>query len=56
MWKRRFTRQASSGIFARKPDTGEAIWYYQRSPHDVHDYDGVNESIVVDLPLGGSTR
>ena len=46
----------TSGIFARKPDTGEAIWYYQYSPHDVHDYDGVNESVLVDLPLGGATR
>jgi len=46
----------TSGIFARRPDTGEAIWYYQYSPHDVHDYDGVNESVLVDLPLGGTTR
>ena len=46
----------TSGIFARKPDTGEAIWYYQWSPHDVHDYDGVNESVLVDLPLGGTPR
>ena len=46
----------TSGIFARKPETGEAIWYYQYSPHDVHDYDGVNESVLVDLPLGGATR
>ena len=22
------------GIFARKPDTGDAIWFYQWSPHD----------------------
>jgi PQQ-dependent dehydrogenase (methanol/ethanol family) len=46
----------TSGIFARKPETGEAIWYYQWSPHDLHDYDGVNENVLVDLPLGGSPR
>jgi PQQ-dependent dehydrogenase (methanol/ethanol family) len=46
----------TSGIFARKPDTGEAIWFYQWSPHDLHDYDGVNENILVDLPLGGASR
>jgi alcohol dehydrogenase (cytochrome c) len=26
------------------------------SPHDVHDYDGVNESVLVDLPVNGATR
>jgi PQQ-dependent dehydrogenase (methanol/ethanol family) len=46
----------SSGVFARKPATGEAVWYYQWSPHDLHDYDGVNENILLELPIGGSTR
>jgi PQQ-dependent dehydrogenase (methanol/ethanol family) len=46
----------SSGVFARDPDTGEAIWYYQITPHDLWDYDAINESILVDLSLGGSTR
>jgi len=44
------------GIFARKLSTGEAVWFYQFSPHDLHDYDGVNESVLVDLPIGGVTR
>jgi PQQ-dependent dehydrogenase (methanol/ethanol family) len=26
------------------------------SPHDLHDYDGVNESVLVDLPIGGHLR
>jgi lanthanide-dependent methanol dehydrogenase len=46
----------SSGIFARNPDTGEAVWFYQWSPHDLHDYDGVNEQILLDLPVGGQLR
>jgi lanthanide-dependent methanol dehydrogenase len=46
----------TSGIFARKPDTGEAQWFYQWSPHDVHDYDGVNENVLVDLPINGQRR
>ena len=46
----------TAGIFARRPDTGEAIWYYQWSPHDLWDYDGVNESILVDLTIGGARR
>jgi PQQ-dependent dehydrogenase (methanol/ethanol family) len=46
----------TSGTFARRPDTGEAVWFYQWSPHDLHDYDGVNEHVLVDLPLGGAIR
>ncbi|HEY0544462.1 MAG TPA: methanol/ethanol family PQQ-dependent dehydrogenase [Pyrinomonadaceae bacterium] len=46
----------TSGIFARKPDTGEALWFYQWSPHDLHDYDGINEQILLDLPVNGQQR
>ena len=46
----------ASGVFARDPDTGEAIWFYQFSPHDLYDYDGVNENILLDLPIKGQTR
>ncbi len=46
----------TSGLFARRPDTGQAVWFYQTSPHDLHDYDGVNESVLVDLPIQGRTR
>ncbi|MBV8516110.1 MAG: methanol/ethanol family PQQ-dependent dehydrogenase [Acidobacteria bacterium] len=46
----------TSGIFARRPDTGEAVWYYQWSPHDEFDYDGINEQLLLDLPIGGKTR
>ncbi|HST54141.1 MAG TPA: methanol/ethanol family PQQ-dependent dehydrogenase [Pyrinomonadaceae bacterium] len=46
----------TSGIFARDPDTGEAHWFYQWSPHDLHDYDGINEQILLDLPINGQTR
>lgn len=46
----------TAGIFARRPDTGEAIWFYQWSPHDLWDHDGVNESIVVDAEVRGARR
>jgi lanthanide-dependent methanol dehydrogenase len=46
----------SSGIFARDADTGEAIWHYQYSPHDLYDYDAVNENILLELPINGQTR
>ena len=43
-------------IFARRPETGEAIWAYQINPHDDHDYDGVNENILLDLIINGRLR
>jgi lanthanide-dependent methanol dehydrogenase len=46
----------TTGIFARDPATGAAHWYYQMSPHDEHDYDGVNEQLLLDMPFGGSMR
>ncbi|HEY9516323.1 MAG TPA: PQQ-dependent dehydrogenase, methanol/ethanol family [Gemmatimonadaceae bacterium] len=46
----------STTIFARNPETGQARWAYQMGPHDMYDYDGVNESIVADIPIGDSTR
>ena len=44
------------GMFARKPDTGEAVWAYQWSPHDLYDHDGINELVLLDLPINGQTR
>ena len=46
----------TSGLFARDPATGQARWFYQISPHDLHDYDGVNENLLVDLTIGDATR
>ena len=46
----------TAGIFARDPDTGAARWFYQFSPHDMHDYDAVNENLLLDLPVGGRAR
>jgi PQQ-dependent dehydrogenase (methanol/ethanol family) len=46
----------TAGVFARRPADGQARWYYQYSPHDLHDYDGVNENVLLDLPWRGSVR
>jgi len=46
----------SCAIMARDADTGELVWAFQVTPHDMWDYDTVNENILVDLPLGGTTR
>jgi PQQ-dependent dehydrogenase (methanol/ethanol family) len=42
----------TAGIFARDPDDGQAVWYYQWSPHDLFDHDGINENVLLELPLG----
>jgi lanthanide-dependent methanol dehydrogenase len=46
----------TSGTFARDPDTGEAVWFYQWNPHDLFDHDGINEHILIDLAVGGQPR
>src|SRR5215208_3411369 len=46
----------STAIIARDPDTGEMVWAFQPTPHDLWDYDAVNENILVDLPIGGQSR
>lgn len=44
------------GIFARNADTGEAVWFYQATPHDLFDHDEVNENVLVDLAIDGTPR
>ncbi len=46
----------TSSLFARRSSDGQAIWAYQMNPHDDHDYDGVNENILVDATIGGKQR
>ncbi|MGH7509458.1 MAG: methanol/ethanol family PQQ-dependent dehydrogenase [Gemmatimonadales bacterium] len=46
----------ASSVFARDADTGEALWAYQWTPHDEHDYDGINENHLLDLNWGGQIR
>jgi len=42
-------------VLAIRPSTGEVVWHYQFSPGDPYDYDGVNELVLADLPIGGKT-
>ncbi len=46
----------TSGVWARDADNGQAVWFYQMSPHDLFDWDGINEDILLDLPWQGTTR
>jgi alcohol dehydrogenase (cytochrome c) len=40
-------------ILALNPDEGTYKWHFQASPHDVWDYDGVNEPLLVDIEKDG---
>ncbi|HUQ12623.1 MAG TPA: PQQ-dependent dehydrogenase, methanol/ethanol family [Steroidobacteraceae bacterium] len=46
----------TEGIFARNPDTGQARWFYQYSPHGLWDHSAVNESILLDVEWQGRPR
>lgn len=46
----------TASIFARDPDTGMARWAYQWGPHDLFDYDGINENLLLDLEIDGTMR
>jgi PQQ-dependent dehydrogenase (methanol/ethanol family) len=46
----------TAGIFARNLDNGKARWFYQWSPHDLYDYDGINENILLDMDWQGQPR
>jgi len=43
-------------IVALDPDTGKLKWYFQPSPHDVHDWDAVETPVVFDANFGGVKR
>lgn len=46
----------SMTIMARDADTGMAKWFYQMTPHDEWDYDGVNENILTNQTMDGVER
>ena len=46
----------SMTIMARDADTGMAKWFYQMTPHDEWDYDGVNEMILTNQTIDGKDR
>jgi alcohol dehydrogenase (cytochrome c) len=43
-------------ILAMNPDTGKIAWYFQPSPHDVHDWDAVETPVLFDAPFRGRAR
>ena len=43
-------------IVALHADTGKLAWYYQTSPHDVHDWDSVETPVLLDGTIDGKPR
>lgn len=46
----------ASSVLAIDPDTGKLKWYFQFTPHDLYDYDGVETPVLVDMKYGGKPR
>jgi PQQ-dependent dehydrogenase (methanol/ethanol family) len=46
----------TNSILALNPDTGKLKWYYQVTPHDVHDWDANAPLVLVDTNYRGSHR
>ncbi len=43
----------TDSILALDPDTGKLKWYFQVVPHDLWDYDAVNEPVLIDTEIQG---
>jgi len=46
----------TSSVIAIRPKTGEIACYFQYTPNDVYDVDGVDENVLADMPIGGQMR
>jgi len=46
----------TASILALNADTGRLAWHYQTTPGDHWDFDAVQNLILADLPIGGTTR
>ena len=40
-------------IVALDADTGKLQWHFQATPHDVWDWDGVSEAVLIDMEIDG---
>ena len=46
----------SNSVLAIDPDTGKLKWYYQFTPHDLHDWDATETPMLVDAQFHGEPR
>lgn len=46
----------SDAVLAIDPDTGELKWYFQFTPHDIHDWDSTQIPILANSEFAGQSR
>ncbi len=46
----------TNSVLALDPDTGKLKWYYQFTPHDLHDWDSTETPLLVDAEFRGRQR
>jgi alcohol dehydrogenase (cytochrome c) len=46
----------TESIVALDADTGKLKWYFQNTPHDVHDWDSVEVPVLIDADFKGKPR
>jgi|HubBroStandDraft_6_1064221.scaffolds.fasta_scaffold87829_2 alcohol dehydrogenase (cytochrome c) len=46
----------SSSVLALEPETGKLRWYFQFSPHDLHDWDATEPPLLIDAEFHGRRR
>lgn len=46
----------TNSMIAFRPKTGEWAWYYQTTPNDPFDYDGINALVLAEIPVDGAPK
>ena len=46
----------ADSVLALDGDSGDMAWYFQFTPHDVHDWDAIQIPILADLDVDGESR
>ena len=46
----------ADSVLALDGDTGELSWYFQFTPHDVHDWDAIQIPVLADIEVDGDIR
>jgi alcohol dehydrogenase (cytochrome c) len=46
----------SCSLIAVNVDTGKMAWYFQTSPHDMHDWDSAQTPVLIDTVIDGKPR
>jgi alcohol dehydrogenase (cytochrome c) len=54
--ERRGDNLYSDSVLALEPATGKLRWYFQFTPHDLHDWDAQQTPMLIDADFGGRRR